>query len=301
MTFFRETIFRFAVFFLTLFYFSPSYSEGTLEKVARTNEFRIGYRNASMPFSYLGKNNKIQGYSIDLCLAIAKKIKEKLHLPDLNIIYTLINSQNRIILLQSGTIDIDCGSTTNMKSRRRQADFSYTIFMAHTKMMVRKGSSIKNFDSIGKRNIVISTGTSSDGVLAKYAKKNHKKLNIIYGKDHANSFLLLVTGRASVFLNDDVLLYTFRARLKNGTNYFVILPDYLRADPYGLMIRKNDFFFKKLVNETLYEIMTSGQIESIYHKWFLSPIPPRGINLMVPLSEDNKKLFLHPNDTSADD
>ncbi len=273
---------------------------GTLDSILNTHTLIIGYRTSSIPFSYLDDKQKAVGYSIDLCREIAEAIKDNLGLSDIKLKFIPITSQNRIVLLQSGTIDIDCGSTSNLKSRRKQADFSNSIFLAHTKMMVKSGSSIKDFKTIGKKVVVISSGTSSDNTLAKFARKNKLSFNIIYGKDHANSFLLLMTGRASAFVNDDSILYGLRARIRGRANRFVILPESLKSEPYALMLRKNDPKFKKIVDDTLNKIMTSGNIILIYKKWFMSPIPPNGLNVSIPLSNDTQELFNHPNDFSAD-
>ncbi|WP_176696142.1 amino acid ABC transporter substrate-binding protein [Candidatus Ichthyocystis sparus] len=271
----------------------------TLDTITSTNTFRIGYRTSSIPFSYLDDKQNIVGYSMDLCRSISSEIQKKLGLKNLKIEYVPITSQNRIVLLQSGAIDIDCGSTSNLQSRRKQADFSYNIFLAHIKMMVKAGSSIKDFKTVGKRAVVMTSGTSSDNALAEFAKKNNLEFNVIYGKDHANSFLLLITGRASAFVNDDSILYGLKARIWSRSKNFVILSESLRTEPYALMFRKNDPRFKKIVDGTLAKIMKSGEIVTLYRKWFMSPISPRGINLNMPLYDDTRKMFVAPNDFSA--
>ncbi|WP_092485056.1 amino acid ABC transporter substrate-binding protein [Candidatus Ichthyocystis hellenicum] len=305
MTFIFTKLSKFKkIFFILLIIFIYSIDswadESTLDNILRTHTLIIGYRTSSIPFSYLNDKQKAIGYSIDLCQEVAMAIKNKLGLSKLNLKFVPITSQNRIVLLQSGTIDIDCGSTSNLKSRRRQVDFSNSIFLAHTKMMVKSGSSIQDFKTVGNKVVVVSSGTSSDNTLAQFARKNNLSFNIIYGKDHANSFLLLMTGRASAFVNDDSILYGLRARIRGRASKFVVLPESLKSEPYALMLRKNDPKFKKVVDDALRNVMESGNIILLYRKWFMSPVPPNGINVSMPLSEDTKELFNHPNDVSAD-
>lgn len=268
---------------------------GTLKKAKETGTFTVGYRESSIPFSYLDNNGKPIGYAIDLCGKVVDAVKAELKMPDLKIAYAPVTSSNRIPLLQNGTIDIECGSTTNSVERQKQVAFGPTYFVINVTAAVKKDSGINSFEQLNGKTIVTTSGTTSVPLLKKYEKTKDMEFKEIYGKDHAESFLLMADGRAAAFVMDDILLAGQIANSKDPGAY-KILPGSLRSEPYSMMLRKDDPQFKALVDKTIGAVMKSGEINAIYNKWFMSPIPPKGINLNFPENAATKEAFAHPND-----
>ncbi len=272
---------------------------GTLKKVKETNSITVGYRESSIPFSYLDNNGKPIGYAMELCGKVVDAVKADLKMPGLKVNYTPVTSSNRIPLLENGTIDLECGSTTNSVARQKQVSFGPTYFVINVTAAVKKDSGINDFAQLAGKTIVTTSGTSAVPLLKKYEKTKDMEFKEIYGKDHAESFLLMADGRASAFVMDDILLAGQIANSKDPAAY-KILPGSLRQEPYSMMLRKDDPQFKALVDKTMDGVMKSGEINKIYAKWFTSPIPPKGINLNFPETPAIKEAFAHPNDKGVE-
>lgn len=270
---------------------------GTLDKIRAANAITIGHRDASVPFSYLpsGSGTEPVGFAIDICMHVVDAIKNKLGLPSLKINYQGVTSQNRIPLVQNGTVDLECGSTTNSTARQQQVAFSPNYIMVSVGVAVKKASGINSLADLNGKTIATTTGTTSIPLLRAHKRAENLQVTEIFGKDHSDSFLLLETDRASAFVMDDILLAGQIAGSKAPGDY-KILPDSLRQEPYGIMMRKDDPQFKAVVDGAVRELMTSGKINELYAKWFTSPIPPRGINLAFPMTEATRELYLHPTD-----
>jgi len=272
---------------------------GTLQKIKDTGVITLGVRDSSIPFNYnLGGVRQV-GYSYDINMKIVEAIKDQLKLPNLQVKEIPITSQNRITLLQNGTIDIECGSTTNNLERQKQVAFTNSIFIIGTRIMVKKDGGIKDWADLKGKNVVTTAGTTSERLLRKMNDDQKLGMNIISTKDHGQSFLTLESGRAVAFMMDDALLYGERAKAKNPNDWIVVGKAQSR-ESYGCMIRKDDAPFKKLSDQVITGLMKDGSINTMYTKWFQQPVPPKGLNLDFPLSEDMKALFKTPNDKALD-
>ncbi|MCO4890031.1 MULTISPECIES: glutamate/aspartate ABC transporter substrate-binding protein [Cupriavidus] len=272
---------------------------GTLKKIKDTGVITLGVRESSIPFNYnLGGVRQV-GYSYDINMKIVEAIKDQLKLPNLQVKEIPITSQNRITLLQNGTIDIECGSTTNNLERQKQVAFTNSIFIIGTRIMVKKDAGIKDWADLKGKNVVTTAGTTSERLLRKMNDDQKLGVNIISTKDHGQSFLTLESGRAVAFMMDDALLYGERAKAKNPADWIVVGKPQSR-ESYGCMIRKDDPQFKKLSDNVISGMMKDGSINTLYTKWFMQPVPPKGLNLDFPLSEDMKTLIKAPNDKALD-
>ncbi|MEZ7212533.1 amino acid ABC transporter substrate-binding protein [Pantoea ananatis] len=268
---------------------------GTLKKINDNGVIVIGHRESSVPFSYYDNQQKVVGYSQAYSNAITEAIKAKLNKPNLQIKMIPITSQNRIPLLQNGTYDYECGSTTNNLERQKQAAFSDTIFVIGTRLLVKKGSPIKDFDDLKGKTVVVTSGTTSEVLLHKLNDEKKMDMRIISAKDHGDSFRTLETGRAVAFMMDDALLAGERAKAKKPDDW-VIIGTPQSKEAYGCMLRKEDPQFKALVDDTIAKAQTSGQAEKWFDTWFKQPIPPKNLNMNFELSDDMKTLFKTPND-----
>ncbi|TYC56022.1 glutamate/aspartate ABC transporter substrate-binding protein [Zoogloea oleivorans] len=267
----------------------------TLKKIKDSGTIALGHRESSIPFSYYDDKQQVVGYSQELMLKVVDAVKAELKLPALAVKLTPVTSQNRIPLVQNGTVDIECGSTTNNAERGRQVAFSNTIFIIGTRLMTKKESGIKDFPDLAGKNVVTTAGTTSERLIRKMNEDKKLAMNIISAKDHGESFLTLETGRAVAFMMDDALLYGELAKAKRPADWAVVgTPQSFEA--YGCMMRKDDPGFKKVVDTALAKAMTSGEAEAIYKKWFTQPIPPKGLNLNFPISDAMLKLYKAPND-----
>lgn len=268
---------------------------GTLKKIKETGTITIGHRESSIPFSYLDGNQKPVGYAMDLCLKAVDAIKTELKLPALKVAYLPVTSQNRIPLMQNGTTDIECGSTTNSVERQKQVAFSINYFVTSIRMAVKKSSGIQSIAQLDGKPVVTTTGTTSDQLIKQSEKGKHIDVKNLYGKDHADSFMMVDADRAAAFVMDDILLAGLAANAKNPAD-FAIVGESLRDEPYGVMMRKDDAQLKAVVDKTLVGLMKSGEAEKMYKKWFMSPIPPKNINLNFPMSPALKAAFSAPSD-----
>src|SRR5262249_49003961 len=268
---------------------------GTLKKIKDTGAITVGHRESSIPFSYLDDKQQPIGYAMDLCMKIVDAVKAELKMPNLKVNMQPVTSSNRIPLLQNGTIDLECGSTTNSVDRQKQVSFGPTYFVINVTGAVKKNSGIKTLADLNGKTISTTSGTTSVPLLKKYDKTANVEIKEIYGKDHAESFLLLSQDRTSAFVMDDILLAGQIANSGNPGDY-MSLPESLRQEPYSMMIRKDDAQFKALVDKTVGGVMKSGEIHKIYSKWFTTPIPPKNVNLNFPETQAIKDAFANPND-----
>lgn len=272
---------------------------GTLKKIETTKMVTLGHRESSIPFSYYDDKQQVVGYSHEIMLTIVDAIKHQLRLPDLRIKLVPISSQNRIALIQNGSVDLECGSTSNTAERQRQVAFSNSLFVIGTRLLVKKDAGIKDFPDLMGKTVVTTAGTTSERRLRKMDADKKMNMRIISAKDHGESFLMLETGRALAFMLDDVLLYGEIAKAKRPGDWMVTGTPQSR-EAYGCMLRKDDAAFKKLVDAAIAQVQTSGSAEGLYRKWFLSPIPPKGLNLNFPMSAEVRALFKQPNDRAYD-
>ncbi|MBL8377674.1 MAG: transporter substrate-binding domain-containing protein [Burkholderiales bacterium] len=268
---------------------------GTLKKIKDTGVMTVAHRESSIPFSYLDDKQQPVGYSMDICAKVVDAVKAELKMPNLKVAYQPVTSSNRIPLLQNGTIDIECGSTTNSVARQQQVWFGPTYFRIQVTAAVKKSSNIKSLAELNGKNISTTSGTTAVPLLKAYEKTRAIDVKEIYGKDHAESFLLLQDDRVVAFVMDDILLAGQIANARNPNDYMII-NESLRGEPYGPMIRKDDTQFKALVDRTLGNLYKSPEMERIYAKWFTSPIPPKGVNLNFPMTPTLKADFANPND-----
>jgi glutamate/aspartate transport system substrate-binding protein len=268
---------------------------GTLKKVKDTGTFTIGHRDSSIPLSYLDDRLRPIGFSIELCKHVAEAVKGKLGTSSLKVAYNPVTSATRIPLVANGTVDIECGSTANMTSRQKQVGFSYTFFVPQFKWITRASGGINSADDLAGKTVAVTAGTNTALFVNKINSEQKLGLTIMQGKDHAESFLLVETGRAGAWMEDDILIAGFRANAKNPAE-FKLLDKAYPSDPYALMFRKDDQPFKALVDETLARLMRSGEFERLYKRWFESPIPPKGINVQLPMSDALKRDIREPND-----
>jgi len=241
----------------------------------------------------------VVGYSQDFALAIVDALKKELNAPSLQVKLVPVTSQNRIPLVQNGTVDIECGSTTNNLERQQQVAFSNSLFIVRTRLLTRKNSGVKDVPDLAGKNAVVTAGTTSERLLRKLNEEKKLGIKITSAKDHGESFLILESGRAAAFMLDDVLLFGELAKARNRDDWTVTGSPQSR-EAYGCSMRKGDAKFKAVVDETVARLETSGEAEKIYAKWFLHPIPPKGLNLNFPLSDEMKALFKNPNDKALE-
>ncbi|HCT4930068.1 TPA: glutamate/aspartate ABC transporter substrate-binding protein [Morganella morganii] len=268
---------------------------GTLKKINDNGVIIVGHRESSVPFSYYDNQQNVVGYSQDYSNHIVDAVKKTLNKPDLQVKLLPVTSQNRIPLLQNGTFDFECGSTTNNLARQQQAAFSNTIFVVGTRLLTGKDSGVKDFADLAGKNVVVTSGTTSEMLLNKLNDEKQMKMRIISAKDHGDAFRTLESGRAVAFMMDDALLAGERAKAKKPDNW-VIVGTPQSEEAYGCMLRKDDPQFKALIDKTVSDAQTSGEAEKSYNRWFKQPIPPKNLNLNFELSGEMKGLFKAPND-----
>ena len=260
----------------------------TLKKIADSNKITVSYREASVPFSYLIGSTKAVGFSVELSEAIIDDVRKKIKKPNLEVAYMPVTSQNRIPLLANGTYDLECGSTTNNSTRAKDVTFAINHFYTGTRLLVKKSSSIKNYADLAKKTVASTTGTTNAQVIRKYSADKKLDMQLVLGKDHDDSLLLVESDRAVAFAMDDILLFGLMANSKNPSSLEVV-GDSLQVEPYACMVRKDDPEFKKLVDGTINRMMKSGEFARLYTKWFQSPIPPKGVNLNLPMAAELKE------------
>ncbi|MBV4537614.1 MULTISPECIES: glutamate/aspartate ABC transporter substrate-binding protein [Pseudomonas] len=285
---------------------SPAMAEeltGTLKKIKDSGTITLGHRDSSIPFSYLAGKPEPVGYSHDIQLAIVEHLKKQLDAPNLKARYNLVTSQTRIPLVQNGTVDVECGSTTNNVERQQQVGFSVGIFEVGTRLLtkVKDGQpAYKDFPDLAGKNVVTTAGTTSERILKAMNADKQMKMNVISAKDHGEAFNMLESGRAVAFMMDDALLAGEMAKARKPADW-VITGTPQSYEIYGCMVRKGDDAFKKAVDEAIVALYKSGEINKIYDKWFSQPIPPKGLNLQFPMSDELKELIANPTDKAADE
>ncbi|KML37857.1 MULTISPECIES: glutamate/aspartate ABC transporter substrate-binding protein, partial [Burkholderia] len=268
---------------------------GTLKKIKDTGVVSLGIRESSVPFSYSDNQQKNIGYSRDIASRIVDQLKTELNLPNLSVKEIPITSQNRIPLLQNGTVDFECGSTTNTLERQKQAAFSNSIFLYGIRFSTRKDSGVKDFADLAGKTVATTAGTSDERLLRKLNEEKAMNMTIISAKDHAEAFMNVTTGRAVAFVMDEPLLYGEIAKDRNPGAYTVTGTPLVHEN-YACMMRRDDPAFKRVVDGVIAKMQTSGAAEKLYDQWFMQPIPPKGVSLNYPLSAEMKQLFRNPTD-----
>src|SRR5256712_8379604 len=269
---------------------------GTLKKITETAAITLAHRESSVPFSYYDDKQQVVGYAMDLCYRIVDAVKADLKLPKLDTKLNPVTSATRIPLMANGTIDLECGSTTNNLERQKQVSFTITHFVTANRFVSKKSANLKTVDDLKGKTIVSTSGTTNIKQITEIGAQKGLNLNILAAKDHAEAFLMVETNRAVAFVMDDILLYSLVAGAKSPQDY-VISSDALSVEPYGIMLRREDPAFKKVVDQAMIATYKSGAINAIYDKWFLKPIPPKNINLNVPMSNAFKKVIANPTDS----
>ena len=270
----------------------------TLARIASSNKITMAYRESSVPFSYLDGPSKPIGFSVDLSNAIVAAVKQKLGKPDLEVNWMSVTSQNRIPLLSNGTVDVECGSTTNNTARAKDVAFAINHFYTGTRLLVKKTANVKDYADLKGKKVAITTGTTNMLVVRKYNEEKKLDLDILAAKDHADALLLVESDRASAFAMDDILLYGLRSNSKNPAELEVV-GEALQVEPYACMLPKEDPQFKALVDGVIVGMMKSGDFEKLYNKWFLGPIPPKNLPIGLPLSDELRQNIRTPSDKPA--
>lgn len=267
----------------------------TLKRIRDLGAISLGHRESSIPFSYYDDKQQVIGYSQDFMMEIVRTIKGELGLAKLQTKMMPVTSANRIPLMLNGSIDLECGSTTNTVERQRQVGFSNHLFLYGIRLMVRKDAGIGELEDLKGRNVVTTAGTTAERLLRQLNEERQLGFQLISAKDHGESFLTLETGRATAFVMDEPLLHGEKAKARKADDWAVVGRP-LQSENYACMLPKGDEAFKQLVDGAIARLMTSGEAEKIYHKWFMSPLPPKGINLAYPMSEELRALYKRPND-----
>jgi glutamate/aspartate transport system substrate-binding protein len=272
--------------------------EGTLKKIKDSGSITIGHRDASLPFSYYDDKQQPIGYAMDLCAKIVDAVKAELKMPSIKTSYQLVTSANRIPLMANGTIDLECGSTTNNVARQEQVWFTMTHFVTANRWVAKKSAKLKSLQDLKGKTIVSTAGTTNIKQITEINAAQNLGMNIISANGHPEAFQMVETGRAVAFVMDDILLAGLVAQARSPKDY-EISSIALSVEPYGIMVRKDDKAFKELADKALSQVYKSGQINAIYSKWFQKPVPPKNVNLNLPMSPALKKVMSNP--TSSGD
>jgi glutamate/aspartate transport system substrate-binding protein len=269
---------------------------GTLKKIKDTGAITLGHRDASIPFSYFDDKQQAVGYAMDLCYKIVDGVKAELKMPNIQVKLNPVTSSTRIPLMANGTIDLECGSTTNNLERQKQVSFTITHFVTANRFVSKKAGNLHRLEDLKGKTVVSTSGTTNMKQITELNAQKNLGITILPAKDHAEAFLMVDTGRAVAFVMDDILLYSLVANSKNPADW-VISDAPLSVEPYGIMLRRDDAPFKKVVDTAMTNVYKSGEINKIYEKWFLKPVPPKGINLNLPMSGPFKKVVANPTDS----
>ena len=290
---------RFFLRCLVLFFLPAlSASADTLGKINERGSIVLAYRESSVPFSYLDGPGKPIGFGVDIANKVAEAIRQASGKKELRIEYQAVTSQNRVPLVANGSVDLECGSTTNNAARAKEVAFAVNYFYASSRLLVKKSSGIHKLGDLAGKAIATTTGTTTFGQLRKLSLERNLNLSVVPAKDHADGFLLLESGRAQAFAMDDILLAGLMLNAKNPDDY-AIVGEPLQIEAYACMLRKDDPAFKKLVDSTITAMMKSGEFEKLYKKWFMSPIPPRQRSLALPISDRLRENLKSPTDQPA--
>lgn len=274
-----------------------SAQEGVLKKIKDSGAITLGFRDSSIPFSYLDENQKPVGYAMDICLKIVDAVKAELKLPKLEVKYNPVTSATRIPLIANGTVDLECGSTTNNVDRQKQVAFTNTHFLTASRFVTKKSSGITTIEGLKGKTVVSTAGTTNIKQVNEVNTEKKLGITVLPAKDHAEAFLMVETDRAVAFVMDDILLASLVASSKKPDDYVIPEAAFSLPEPYGIMLRKDDAAFKKVVDAATAALYKSPEIQTLYKKWFQSPIPPRGLNLNVPLGKSLEKEFANPSDS----
>jgi glutamate/aspartate transport system substrate-binding protein len=269
---------------------------GTLEKIRSTGSITIGHRESSIPFSYYDSNEKVVGYAMDLCYLAADAVKASLGLQKLDVKLVPVTPSGRIQSVLNQTIDLECGTTTNNLEREKVVSFSITYFVAANRFMAKAAANLRTLDDLKGKTVVSTIGSTNLRQISELDAQRHLGLTILAAKDNGEAFRMLESDRADAFVMDDILLYTRMAHSPTPGDY-TVSDDALSVEPYGIMLRRDDPAFKKVVDDAMSAVYRSGDIQKIYAKWFLAPIPPNDVNLNVPTSASLKRVFEHPTDS----
>jgi glutamate/aspartate transport system substrate-binding protein len=270
--------------------------DGTLKKIKDSGAITIGHRDASLPLSYYDDKQQPIGYAMDLCAKIVDAVKAELKMPAIKVNYQLVTSANRIPLLANGTIDLECGSTTNNIARQEQVWFTMTHFVTANRWIAKKSSNIKTLADLKGKTIVSTAGTTNIKQITEINAAQNLGMNIISANGHPEAFQMVETGRAVAFVMDDILLASLAAQSRTPGDY-AISDVALSVEPYGIMVRKDDKAFKAVADKAMTEVYKSGQINAIWDKWFTKPVPPKGINMNLPMTAAFKKVVAKPTDS----
>ena len=279
---------------------APAFAEeltGTLQKIKDSGTITIGYRETSMPFSYIDDSQKPIGFALDICYKIVDEVKATLKLDTLKIELTPVSSQTRIPLIGNGTIDIECASTTNNLEREKLVAFTHTYFLTANRFVAKTSSGLKTIDDLKGKTVASTSGTSNIKELFEANTSRHLGMTILTSKDTAEGFLLVETDRADAYVMDDILLAGLVASSKTPPAYAISTEEFAVPEPYGIMLRRDDPAFKAVVDRATTKLYTSPEMAALYAKWFTSPIPPKGINFNFPMTPVMEKAFAHPNDS----
>ncbi|MGY3453502.1 amino acid ABC transporter substrate-binding protein [Bradyrhizobium sp. USDA 4353] len=270
---------------------------GTLQKVKETGTITIGYRETSLPFSYIDDNQKPLGFALDICSRIVDEIKTTLKLDKLDVKLTQVSSATRIPLMANGTIDLECASTTNNLDRQRLVSFSHTYFLTANRFVAKAASGLKTIDDLKGKTVASTSGTTNIKQLYEANTSRQLGLNIVAAKDNAEGFLMVENGRADAYVMDDILLAGLVASAKTPSDYAISTDQFSMPEPYGIMLRKDDAAFKAVVDRATAKLYTSPEIATLYAKWFMAPVPPKGVNFNFPMTAVLQKAFAQPNDS----
>jgi glutamate/aspartate transport system substrate-binding protein len=270
---------------------------GTLKKIRDSGSITIGHRDGSIPFSYYDDKQQPVGYAMDLCMRIVDAVRSELKMPKLDVKHQLVTSANRIPLMANGTIDLECGSTTNNVARQKEVSFTITHFLTATRLVSKKTANLKSIDDLKGKTLVSTAGTTNIKQLTDMNAEKKMGMNIIPANGHPEAFQMVETGRAVAFAMDDILLYSLVAQSRSPSDY--VISDFALSlpEPYGIMLRRDDPAFKKVVDNAMSQLYKSGAINAIYEKWFQKPVPPKNINLNVPMAAQFKNVIAKPTDS----
>ena len=286
----------FAALLLGLAVCGTAGAQDTLKKIRDSGTITLGHRDSSIPFSYYDDKQQVVGYAMDICHKIVDAVKANLKLKKLDVKLNPVTSATRIPLMANGTIDLECGSTTNNLERQKQVWFTITHFVTANRFVSKKAAKLNKLEDLKGKTVVSTSGTTNIKQITELNTERNLGLTILPAKDHAEAFLMVETGRAAAFVMDDILLYSLVAGSKAPKDY-EISADALSVEPYGIMLRKDDPAFKKVVDDAMIGVYKSGEINKIYDKWFLHPIPPKGVNLNLPMGASFKKVVAKPTDS----
>jgi glutamate/aspartate transport system substrate-binding protein len=285
-----------ATFVLAAVQPAAAQDSGTLKKIKDTGTITLGHRDSSIPFSYYDDKQQVVGYAMDICMRIVDAVKNELKMQKIDVKLNPVTSATRIPLMANGTIDLECGSTTNNLERQKQVAFTITHYVTANRYVAKKASNINKLADLKGKTVVSTSGTTNIKWLTEENQKQNLGMNIVAAKDHAEAFLMVDSGRAAAFFMDDILLYSLVAGARNPSEWAIGSEAYT-IEPYGIMLRRDDPAFKKVVDNAVTQLYKSGQINALYEKWFQKPVPPKGVNLNVPMSPQFKKVVANPTDS----